>query len=541
MEIETYQPNAKQQIFHRSPARYRLFGGAAGPGKSRALLEEACLQALEVPGATTLLLRRTYEELEASLISQFRQHILPKWVNAKGFSYNRSEHKVFWPNGSVTRFGYCKHEDDVYQYQGGEYLFIGVDELTMFTLKQWLFLTSRNRCPVADSFPNMAGATNPGNIGHAWVKSLWIEKKVPAEFDAVAAGKYKPEDYDFIRARIEDNPIYANDEAYLNALEMLPLHLRRMFREGDWDVFAGQYFAEFDKECTEIDHDAFLRLWGQQSWQPIWISLDWGSTHHAYAAWHTFVTVPVDYEAPIIEPDLSRAGRQAVIAAERSGAPGWQPPQKNLIVTFREYLCSGLGEEAWAEEIVRRTPQSERRRVNHIFLSPDTGFESELQRGYRIGSVFTQRQMPRAQAACNTKNGVRGRIDGWRLMYDKLRERLVSRGLMYSAWCISKNCPLGLSAIPWAVADPDHDGDIIKDGDAPELDVLDGLRYGIASYEYPEEKPASERMREVLAPLPVEGSSRFMTAKQFEVNEKSAKSGVYLGSLPHRGRRHGRS
>ena len=85
-------------------------------------------------------------------------------------SFNESKHVVEWQNGSTTRFGYCQNESDVYQYQGAEFLFIGIDELTLFTLRQWQFLTSRNRCPVAGSFPCMAAATNPGNIGHAWVK-----------------------------------------------------------------------------------------------------------------------------------------------------------------------------------------------------------------------------------------------------------------------------------------------------------------------------------------------------------------------------------
>ena len=159
-----YAPFPKQRVFHASPAKYRLFGGAAGPGKSKALLMETILQANEHPGAHTLLLRRTFPELEQSLLLYFRRHI-PRELYT---SYNESKHVVEWRNGSTTRFGYCAAESDVYQYQGAEFLFIGVDELTLFTLRQWQFLTSRNRCPVPGAFPCMAAATNPGNIGHAW-------------------------------------------------------------------------------------------------------------------------------------------------------------------------------------------------------------------------------------------------------------------------------------------------------------------------------------------------------------------------------------
>jgi hypothetical protein len=211
-----YRPFAKQQAFHASPAKYRLFGGAAGPGKSKALLMEAILQANENPGANTLLLRRTFPELEQSLLLYFRRDV-PRELYQ---SYNESKHLVTWWNGSTTRFGYCQNENDVYQYQGAEFLFIGIDELTLFTLRQWQFLTSRNRCPVPGAFPCMAGATNPGNIGHAWVKSLWIDKRPAPGMENPA--EYDPAEYDFIPARVSDNPIYAGDENYLKTLRALP-------------------------------------------------------------------------------------------------------------------------------------------------------------------------------------------------------------------------------------------------------------------------------------------------------------------------------
>jgi len=124
---------------------------------------EAIFQARKTPGSDSLLLRRTYPELESSLLAHFRRDV-PRSLYKK---YNESKHVVTWSNGSITRFGYCRNESDVYQYQGAEFQFIGLDELTHFTLKQWQFLTSRNRCPVKGSRPCMAGATNPGNIGHA--------------------------------------------------------------------------------------------------------------------------------------------------------------------------------------------------------------------------------------------------------------------------------------------------------------------------------------------------------------------------------------
>src|SRR6202162_2522796 len=208
-----YKPFARQKEFHDSDAKYRLFGGAAGPGKTKALLYEAIYQGHKHPGVDTLLLRRTFPELEASLITYFRRDV-PRELYEK---YNEAKHVVTWLNGSTTRFAYCASENDVYRYQGAEYLFIGVDELTHFTLKQWQFLTSRNRCPIKHARPCMAGATNPGNIGHAWVKALWVDKVAPAGYERPE--QYDAADYDFIRARIADNPIYAEDMNYRKTLE----------------------------------------------------------------------------------------------------------------------------------------------------------------------------------------------------------------------------------------------------------------------------------------------------------------------------------
>jgi phage terminase large subunit len=292
---EYYRPFARQEHFHLSPAKYRLFGGAAGPGKTKALLWEAILQANAWSGVDTLLLRRTYPELESSLLAYFRRDV-PRKLYKK---YNESKHVVTWQNGSTTRFGYCRNENDVYQYQGAEFLFIGLDELTHFTLKQWQFLTSRNRCPVPGSVCTMAAATNPGNIGHAWVKALWVDRKPPAGFDQ--PNLYNPSDYEFIRAWLSDNPIYANDVEYRRTLEVLPEHLRKAFLDGDWNVFAGQYFDIFDYGRHTARPEE-IRL---EPWWPRWISIDWGFQHPSAVYWHC--AVPAEANSRQLTADRTTA------------------------------------------------------------------------------------------------------------------------------------------------------------------------------------------------------------------------------------------
>ncbi len=463
-----YAPFPKQQEFHASTAKYRLFGGAAGPGKSKALLMEAVLQANETPGANTLLLRRTFPELEQSLLLYFRRDV-PRELYE---SFNESKHVVTWLNGSTTRFGYCQRENDVYQYQGAEFLFIGVDELTLFTLRQWQFLTSRNRCPVPGAFPCMAGATNPGNIGHAWVKSLWIDRQAapgmenPAEYDAA--------DYEFIPARVSDNPIYAGDESYLKTLRALPSHLKRAFLDGDWEVFAGQYFDRFDfarhvVRAEEVD-------W--KPWWPRWISIDWGFEHPAAAYWHA--------QAPRDAKDKATSGSTSEVQSE----------QCNAVVTYRELVTRRTAPRDLAREIVQRCQLSRggwekqiphphspkngdwvrddnrreerdgaREKIDAIYLSPDAFARrtDEASIAEQMGDVFAAAGMPRPIPADDD------RVGGWMLMYQMLDA---------GEWLLTENCIELIRTLPGLVRGTARIEDVEKmDGDDP----ADAARYGLKS------------------------------------------------------------
>jgi len=445
---EWYKPFARQQEFHTSRAKYRLFGGAAGPGKTKALLAEAIKQAQEVAGSDTLLLRRTFPELEGSLIAQFRREVPQDLYR----NYNEAKHLVTWANGSTTRFGYCRNENDVYQYQGAEFLFIGVDELTHFTLQQWQFLTSRNRCPVPcytsgnntgkRVFPCMAGATNPGNIGHAWVKALWVDKVPPTGFERPEL--YDPDDYDFIRARIADNPIYANDLNYRKTLEALPEQLRKAFLEGNWDFFAGQYFDLF-----EIGrHTARPEEIGMQAWWPRWISIDWGFQHPSAVYWHCAMPRAANsYQRPATRnPELS-GGETRDDAAAR-------------IVTYREFVQNGLSPRMLGQAVAERCKDE---KIQEIYLSPDAFAHrtSEASIAEQLGEVLAANGLPRPSPADDD------RIGGWQLMYQLLEQ---------DAWVITENCAKLKECLPQLVRDNRRVEDVRKvEGDDP----ADAARYGI--------------------------------------------------------------
>jgi phage terminase large subunit len=400
-----YQPFPRQQTFHNSTAKYRLFGGAAGPGKTKALLWEAIFQASGYPGCDTLLLRRTYPELESSLLAYFRRDIPRKLYK----SYNEAKHVVTWPNGSTTRFGYCRNENDVYQYQGAEFLFIGLDELTHFTLKQWQFLTSRNRCPIPGSFACMAGATNPGNIGHAWVKALWVDHVPPPAFER--PDLYDSRDYDFIRARLDDNPIYANDAEYRRTLEVLPEHLRRAFLEGDWNVFAGQYFDIFDFGRHTARPDE-IRL---EPWWPRWVSIDWGFHHPSAVYWHCAVPSYGNSKNETRNSPVRNANFDFRVSSAANGES--QCPR---IATYREFVQPGLSPRMLAQAIAERTG---REQITEVFLSPDAFAHrtAEASIAEQLGDVLLANGLPRPCAADDD------RIGGWQLMYQLLRRYPQSR------------------------------------------------------------------------------------------------------------------
>ena len=419
-----YRPFPKQEEFHRSGAKYRLFGGAAGPGKTKALLMEAVLQAWRYAGAHTLLLRRTFPELDASLLHYFRRDV-PRELYR---SYNESKHVVTWHNGSTTRFGYCANERDVYQYQGAEFLFIGIDELTHFTLRQWQFLTSRNRCPIPGAMPCMAGATNPGNIGHAWVKALWVTREAAPGMETPE--EYDPADYEFVQARLEDNPVYAGDENYKRTLAALPGDLKRAFLDGNWDVFAGQYFDRFDfarnvRRAEEI-------AW--QTWWPRWISVDWGFEHPAAAYWHTRT--------------VGDGGADA----------------RGRVATYREYVTHRTAPRELAREIVERCVGADgREKIDAIYLSPDAFARrtDEASIAEQMGDVFASAGLPRPTPADND------RVGGWMLMYQMLDA---------DEWTITSNCAELVRVIPTLLRDPARVEDVSKmDGD----DAADAARYGI--------------------------------------------------------------
>lgn len=244
--VVPYEPNEKQARFHASGEDEVVYGGAKGGGKSCALVIEAAAYGSEYPGADIYLFRETYDDLEANLISEWKRKI-PRDL----YTYHESKHLATMTNGSRVFFRYIRNYADAEGYQGRSMDFIGVDELTKHEKRSIQVLLSCLRSP--KGFPTrFRGTCNPGGIGHAWVKEDYIEATQHGE--KVAVNPISEGTIAFIPALVYDNVVLMkNDPKYVKRLENLPEKEKKAFLYGDWDIFEGQYFSEWDRTVHVVD------------------------------------------------------------------------------------------------------------------------------------------------------------------------------------------------------------------------------------------------------------------------------------------------
>lgn len=254
------EPNVKQDWFLRRDELEVFFGGAAGPGKSWGLLQSA-LQYVDVLGYHALLLRPTLTEFEqpGGLIE-----VSHDWLDQTDAWWHGSERRWRFPSGASISFGYLANRADLRQYKGGGYSFCGFDELTGFTegLYRAMFRVLRQAAvgPLEHVPLRMRSASNPGDIGHTWVKARFINPASRAD-GAV-----------FVPATIHDNPHldYVN---YLKSLAHLdPVDRERLIR-GDWDVMEEGGKFKREKFRVVMPHEVLpavkdVRYWDLAATEP---------------------------------------------------------------------------------------------------------------------------------------------------------------------------------------------------------------------------------------------------------------------------------
>ncbi|MBR2615903.1 MAG: phage terminase large subunit [Clostridia bacterium] len=344
-------PFPPQEAFFLAKARRIAYGGARGGGKSFAMRAKLVLLALRYPGIQILLLRRTFPELRENHINPLR-----RWLHGIA-SYRDSTKEFLFPSGSRIKLGYLNEEADVLQYQGQAYEVVGMEEATQFTQSQYYAMTECCRLAglLREPFtPRMYFTCNPGGVGHAWVKRLFIDRDYgPGE---------RAEDYLFIPSTVYDNRYLVKENPeYIRTLESLPPLRRRAMLDGDWDAFEGQYFTEFDRARHEI--------------APFSIPSDW----HRFAA--------LDYGL-----DMTACLWLAY------------PPDRSRIVVYRELYLPDLILSRAAEEILRANSGDE---LRYVVASPDLA--GRRQDGGKSGFDILQRGGVKGLVPADN-----ARIPGWR-------------------------------------------------------------------------------------------------------------------------------
>lgn len=244
-----WKPQPRQFEFMRRSEYEALYGGAAGGGKSDAMVAEA-LRQVNIPHYKAILFRKTFPEARELILKSHR--LYPKVY--PGAKYNGSEHCWTFPSGARIYFGSMPNSTSYIRYQGLSFAFIGFDELTHFTQDEYQYLISRNRADGPGVRVYIRATANPGGVGHGWVKERFITAMPPNTPYEFKSNIISPDGSSvevtrkriFIPSSVFDNQeLLKNDPNYLANLAMMPEAQKRALLYGDWDTFSGQVFTEW--------------------------------------------------------------------------------------------------------------------------------------------------------------------------------------------------------------------------------------------------------------------------------------------------------
>jgi len=228
-----HEPTERQGAFLERKELEVFFGGAAGGGKSVALLM-AALQHVDQPGYAALILRKDLPRLglPGGLIP--RSH---EWLAGSDAKWNQSRRQWQFPSDkgppATITFGYLARPLDKFRYASSEFQYIAFDELTDFQEDDYLFLFSRLRRAKSLDVPlRIRSASNPGGVGHLWVKQRFVESSTETSNNRA-----------YIPSRIADNP-HLDEAEYRQTLMHLPTVVRERLMNGDWSIQENAIFKE---------------------------------------------------------------------------------------------------------------------------------------------------------------------------------------------------------------------------------------------------------------------------------------------------------
>ncbi len=432
------------------------------------------VQERERRGLRALMLRRSYPELEMSLIRRSRE-LYPSF----GGAYHEQRRRWTFPSGATVEFGYCESEKDIYRYQGAEFSFIGFDESTHFSEFPIRYLLSRLRSTDPGMWLRMRLASNPGNIGHTTHKAIFhgptcthcrighqsrrpraIYRDASWPSDQHPIGKTTC----FIPGQLSDHTLLGAD--YVRTLATLPGAFRKALQEGCWDVYEGQYFDCWNPQRMVVARPTL----DEQPWWPHWVGVDYGFSGSQAAA-YLLTRTPASAEHPhgktiVLEEHTAR--HQIAADFARALQERFQDGRRHIVAWY-------LSPDAWA-----------RRGDGHTLA--DQMIEA-------TGISFTP--------ASND------RLGGAMLVYTRL-----DRGELV----ICSGCRLLRETLPTRIHDPGRPDDILKIAGDPLDDCMDAVRYGVYSHVSPARMPAAvEAERSVTSADPtVAAIQRRLAERRFQ-------------------------
>jgi PBSX family phage terminase large subunit len=421
-----YEAQEKQYEFHNATADEVLYGGSAGGGKSYSIIWDAVTFGLSHPKLNIAIFRKTYPELEKSIILEALKVIPAHWYN-----YNKHEHRMYLKaTGSILDFNYCQYDSDVYNFQSAQYDREYFDELTHFNKFVYVYLMSRCRTTKEGVKAQIKCASNPGNIGHEWVKKRFIEDAKPnavtKRVDPETGAEYTTQ---FIPARLSDNKYLAESGDYENMLKRLPEEERRMLLEGDWTILKGQYFSEFRYDIHVVKPFTIPEYWTKIR------CMDWGWTKPSAILWIAF------------------------------------DPEGNAYC-YKELIATETTDQQLAKKI---HDMSEGESIAYTMADPALWSTTQFERGESIAYRLANMGIPMIK-------GDNNRIAGWNLIHsyleftDKKPPKLK----------IFENCHYLIDTLPGLIRDENKPEDLDTRG---EDHAADALRYGLMTKPMLSRKP----------------------------------------------------